>query len=157
MVNSGKGEPMKAFIHHLINEQGVTDPNELGVPPVGTDVLVGELTLLPGAWVIYAKGSITNLAPQIAPVTCRLSMQSVTVVDDFYRDTLGKDQIACFTLCIGVHLTERKNAQLFVRNNGFPFIVSNITLSAIQVDTVQVAREHETALAPGSSPTAQIS
>jgi hypothetical protein len=84
-------------------------------------------------------------------------MESVLVVDDHYDDTLLTGQTATFTLCIGVHLAQRKNAQLFVRNNGLPFNVFNITLSAIKVDTVQVAREHETALAPGSSPTAQVS
>jgi hypothetical protein len=154
MVNSGKGGPMKAFIHHLINPQGVTDP---GGPTLGTDVLVGELTLLPGAWIINAKCQIMNLHPGFAPINCRLSMESVPVVDDHYDAVVEKGANVSITLCIGVHLTERKNAQFYVRNGGAPLTVFNLTLSAIQVDTVQVAREHETALAPGSSPTAQVS
>lgn len=147
---------MKAFIH-LIRSQSVTDPEVLAPPHLGTDILMGELTLLPGAWIIYAKGQIQNLFSGFAPVNCRLSMESVPVVDDHYDDTLANNQNTSFTLCIGVHLTERKNAQLYFRNSGVPFNVFNLTLSAIQVDTVQVAREHEAALAPGSSPTALVS
>jgi hypothetical protein len=156
MVNSGKGEPMKAFIHQLTRNQSFPDP-DVPAPPHLTEILVGELTLLRGAWIISAKGQLTNLASQFAPVNCRLSMESVPVVEDHYDDMMAKDQRVFFTLCIGAHLTEQKNTQLFVRYNSLPFNVFNVTLSAIQVDTVQVAREHETALAPGSSPTAQVS
>jgi len=148
---------MKAFIHHLHNSQPVSDPNVLGGPLFGTDILMGELSLLPGAWIIYAKCQIKNLASQNAPANCRLTMESGQVVDDRYDGVLETIQSASITLCIGAHLTERKNAQLFVRNNGLPFTVFNVTLSAIEVNIVQVAREHESALAPGSSPTAQVS
>lgn len=147
---------MKAFIHQLTRNQSFPDPN-VPEPPLLTDILVGELTLVPGAWIIYAKCQLTNGHPGFAPVNCRLSMESVPVVDDHYDDTLAQNQRVSITLCIGAHLTAQKNAQLFVRYSGVPFNVFNVTLSAIQVDIVQVAREHETALAPGSSPTAQVS
>lgn len=134
---------MAAFVHQVKRSQKILDHS-----PIATTsgrFVFAELTLPPGAWVVFAKAEVSNVgsdAPQAETVNFFLESIDVPGSEDRQEITIDVGERKSISLGIGANLPRESRIQL----TGAAFItrvleISNVTLSAIGIDSITITED----------------
>ncbi len=129
---------MKAIVRHKHQVQQVKASNPLS-PGGHFRFVAAEVQLPAGSWVVFAKADVQNISafPQIHTIRCFLAIIGADAIEDRSDAGLEQGVRQTINLIVGTNVQESATAELSCSVSfEDKFQISNIAMSAMQVETV---------------------